>query len=221
MLESVHFQSIKADENPINRVLAHAIRFAPLDHALDNIETDDMQDFLNDLQNYTDILDATLSGRLNLSSLVSNYKNLSVVPVTNWAGVGAIRYVPEGIQLTDESSLDEATRYQIESIQAELVRKLQRNDSAFSLGGTAEDSTEMLFLRLGMIKKLDDIKILLQKIVVNGLEIEQSFKYVEDMAEKVKEGIEKVQQDLHQENLHLLAQGGILRQLPLVSSVSS
>lgn len=215
ILESVHFQSLKSDEDANRRILAHAIRFAPLDHVLDDIDSDDMQDFLNDLQNYTEILYSTMMSRMNLPTIVSNYSNLVVVPVTNWAGVGAIRYIPDGISI-----IDETTKYQIESIQAELIRKLQRNDSAFSLGGTAEDSTEMLFLRLGMIKRQDDIKILLDKIVVNGREIEQSFKYVEDMAEKVKEGIEKVQKDLQDENLHLLAQGGILRQLPLVSSIS-
>jgi hypothetical protein len=38
------------------------------------------------------------------------------------------------------------------------------------------------------------------------------------MAEKIKVGIEKVQKDLQDENLQLLAQEGLLRQLPLVSS---
>jgi len=221
ILESVHFQQKKNDENASNRTLAHAIRFAPLDHALDDIENDDMQDFLNDLENYSEVLYATMTGRKNLSTIVWGYKNLTVVPLTNWAGVGAIRYVPDDIPITDESELDETTKYQIDSIQAELVRQLQKNDSAFSLGGTAEESTEMLYLRLGMIKRLDDIKILLQKIIINGREIEQSFKYVEHMAEKVKEGIEKVQKDLQDENLNLLAQGGILRQLPIVSNFMS
>jgi hypothetical protein len=38
------------------------------------------------------------------------------------------------------------------------------------------------------------------------------------MAEKIKIGIQKVQKDLYDENLQLLAQDGLLRQLPLVSS---
>jgi len=38
------------------------------------------------------------------------------------------------------------------------------------------------------------------------------------MAEKIKIGIEQAQKDLYEENLQLLAQDGLLRQLPLVSS---
>ena len=51
-----------------------------------------------------------------------------------------------------------------------------------------------------------------------GQQTEISMKYVEDMAEKVRLGIEQVQKDLQDENLQLLAQDGLLRQLPLVSS---
>ncbi|CAF5142317.1 unnamed protein product, partial [Rotaria magnacalcarata] len=54
-----------------------------------------------------------------------------------------------------------------------------------------------------------------------GKETEASLKYVEDMAEKIRTGIEKVQRDLKNEDLQLLAQEGLLRQLPLISNVMS
>lgn len=219
LLKSVHFQSWKSNENGTERQPAHAIRFAPLEHVLDTIEDDDMQDFLTDLRQYTNILHATMIGRIQLRSMVSNdFKNLMAVSVNNWAGIGAIRYIPDGVQFADEKELDEKTSYHIDTIQAELARKLHNKDSAFSLGGATEESDQMFYLRLGMIKKPEDIKVLLQKIAHLGKEVEESLKYAEDMAEKIKEGIEKVQKDLQNENLQLLAQGGILRQLPIVSS---
>ncbi len=41
---------------------------------------------------------------------------------------------------------------------------------------------------------------------------------MEDMAEKIKIGIEKAQKDLQDENQQILAQEGLLRQLPVISS---
>jgi hypothetical protein len=218
LLKSVHFQVSTSNETPADRPAAHAIRFAPLEHVLDVIEHDDMRSFIDKMQLYVNVLRATIKGRIQLSSIISEYANLMIVPVNTWAGVGTVRYVPDDIQLLDLSQVDDVSAYRIDSIQAELARKLQNNDSAFSLGGNTDESHELFYLRLGMIKKPEDLNVLLKKIHQNGKEVEQSLKYVEDMAEKIKQGIEKVQQDLHDENIQALAQGGLLRQLPLVSS---
>ncbi|CAF4797279.1 unnamed protein product, partial [Rotaria magnacalcarata] len=63
----------------------------------------------------------------------------------------------------------------------------------------------MFYLRLGMIRKSEDLDVLLQKVLNAGKETEASLKYVEDMAEKIRTGIEKVQRDLKNEDLQLLA----------------
>ena len=186
-----------------------------MEHLLDVADQNDIQSFADDIQRYSDILLATMAARANLSSTVSKYENLVSVPMPNWAGIGAVRYIPSNI---NPSEINEIAIYEINTIQAELVRQLQTNDSAFSLGGGNDEHDAMFYLRLGMIKKREDLDILLQKISNAGKVTETSLKYVEDMAEKIKIGIEKAQKDLHDENLQLLAQDGILRQLPLVSS---
>lgn len=213
LLKSVNFQS-----NNEHSIAVHAIRFAPLEHLLDAIEQSDMITFGDDLQRYSDIILATMTARLNLESIVSKHDNLVPVPLPNWAGIGAVRYIPGTI---NSSEINETSAYEINSIQAELARNLQTNDSAFSLGGGTDEDDSMFYLRLGMIRKPEDLDILLQKISVTGNETELSLKYIEDMAEKIKHGIERAQQDLYNENLNLLAQDGILRQLPLVSNILS
>jgi hypothetical protein len=215
LLKSTHFQILKSDDNNLNQTPAHALRFAPLEHLLDVIEENDMQSFTEDIQRYTEILRATMTARANLLSTVSKYENLVSVPMSNWAGIGAVRYVPSNIDLAE---INEISTYEINTIQVELARKLQTNDSAFSLGGGTDEHDSMFYLRLGMIRKREDLDVLLQKISNAGQETETSLKYVEDMAEKIKIGIEKVQKDLQDENLQLLAQEGLLRQLPVVSS---
>ncbi|CAF0842851.1 unnamed protein product [Adineta ricciae] len=214
LLKSIHFQSVKSK----NQLPAHVLRFAPLEHLVDNIDQDDMLTFLDDLQRFTDILLATIAARVNLSTSIAKHENLVAIPIPNWAGIGAVRYIPSTINRAD---MNETSMYEVNRIQSELARQLQSNDSAFSLGGGSDELDSMLYLRLGMIRKREDLEILLQKIAHAGKEIETSLKYIEDMAEKIKEGIVKAQKDLEDENLQLLAQDGLLRQLPLVSNLMS
>ncbi|CAF2973354.1 unnamed protein product [Rotaria sp. Silwood2] len=218
LLKSVHFQITKSNNTDLNQTPAHAIRFAPLEHLLDAIDQNDMQSFTEDIQRYIDILLATMTGRRNLSSIVSKYENFISIPMPSWAGVGAIRYIPSHI---NSSEINEVSINEINTIQAELARQLQTNDTAFSLGGGTDEHESMFYLRLGMIRRGEDLEILLQKILNAGKETETSLKYVEDMAEKIKTGIEKVQKDLQDENLQLFAQEGLLRHLPLVSNMMS
>jgi hypothetical protein len=215
LLKSVYFQKSKIDDKNIDQIPVHAFRFAPLEHLFDGIEQSDMQSFVDDIQRYTDIVLATMTARKNLLSSVSKYENLISIPIPNWAGVGAVRYIPNTI---NRSEINDISIYEINTIQAELARQLQTNDSAFSLGGGTDENDSMFYLRLGMIRKPEDLDILLEKISNAGKDTETSLKFVEDMAEKIKVGIEKVQKDLHDENLQLLAQEGLLRQLPLISS---
>jgi hypothetical protein len=215
LLKSVHFQMLKSDDNYLNRTAAHAIRFAPLENLLDVTDEHDMQSFCDDLQRYSDILLATMTARARLSSSVTKYENLVSISMPHWAGIGAIRYIPSDVDINERT---EFVSYQINTIQAELARKLQTNDSAFSLGGGTNEHDSIFYLRLGMIRKRDDLDVLLQKIADAGKETETALKYMEDMAEKIKIGIEKAQKDLQDENQQILAQEGLLRQLPVISS---
>ncbi|CAF1067910.1 unnamed protein product [Adineta steineri] len=222
LIKSVHFQMLKSnnnnENNPTNLAPAHAIRFAPLEHLQDAIDEQEMQAFTDDVQRYSDILLATMTARARLSSSVAKYENLITIPMSHWAGIGAVRYIP-----TRENSIEKSdmSSNEINTIQAELARKLQTNDSAFSLGGGTNEHDSMFYLRLGMIRKRDDLDVLLQKIADGGKETETALKYVEDMAEKIKIGIDKVQKDLQNENQQILAQEGLLRQLPVISNIMS
>ncbi|UJR28572.1 hypothetical protein I4U23_009805 [Adineta vaga] len=213
--ERVQFKMINSTENSSHQTAAHGICFSPLEHSLDDIDEHDMETFLDDLQRYTDILLATMTARARLVTIVKKYENLVSIPMPHWAGIGAVRYIPS-------HEKDEVSSNEINTIQAELARKLQTNDSAFSLGGgSSNDQDTMFYLRLGMIRKRDDLDVLLQKIADGGKETEIALKYVEDMAEKIKQGIEQVQNDLQNENQQILAQEGLLRQLPVISNIMS
>ena len=218
LVKSVEFQTSNTNNNQLDRVAVHAIRFAPLEHLLDAIDQSDIESFTDDLQRYCDILLATMTARAKLSSILTKYENLISIPVPNWAGIGAVQYMSTEIQSSETKLTTQMKSYNVNTIQAELARKLQADDSAFSLGGGTDEHNSQFYIRLGMIRKRDDLNVLLQKIATAGKETETSLKYVQDMAEKIVKGIEQVQQDLKSENEQLLAQEGILRQLPVISS---
>ena len=218
LLKSIHFQMVKTGDDNLERTPAHTIRFAPLEHLLDTIDDHDMLAFLDDMQRYSDILVATMTARARLPLIVGKYENLISIPMPNWAGIGAVQYVPDQSNAGDSSDKRQSVSYDMNTIQAELARKLQANDSAFSLGGGTHELDGMFYLRLGMIRKRDDLDVLLQKVANAGKETEISLRYVEDMADKIRSGINKVQKDLRDENQHMLAQEGLLRQVPLISS---
>ncbi|UJR20947.1 hypothetical protein I4U23_024056 [Adineta vaga] len=213
-VQNIHLQS----SNSSNQTSLNALSFAPLEHPIDNIDQNDMQALLDNIQQFSNILLSTVIARIDLPTSITKYENLVPIVVPNWAGIGAVRYIPSTI---DRLDINETSAYEINRIQSELARQLQTNDSAFSLGGGSDEHDSMLYLRLGMIRKRDDLDILLQKISHAGKETETSLKYIEDMADKIKMGIEKAQKDLENENLQLLAQDGLLRQLPLVSNIMS
>ena len=216
LLKSIHFKLLKSDDNNnLNQNQIYVLRFAPLEHLLDNIDQNDMQTFIEDIRNYNEILLATLNGRMQFPSIISTYENLISIPIQEWAGIGAIRYIPSTI---NQSEINEKAIHKINTIQTELARHLQSNDAAFSLANTTNENNSMFYLRLGMIRKFEDLDILLKKISNTGIKAEESLKYVEDMAVKIRTSIEKVQKDLQEENLQLIAQEGLLKQLPFVSS---
>ncbi|CAF0768705.1 unnamed protein product [Didymodactylos carnosus] len=243
LLKSIHFQPHRSVDNKIetNRYPSHAFRFAPLEHLLDVIEENDMKIFIDDIKKFCEILLATMAAKSRLNTAIkTSYPNLVSVPLVNWAGIGGVRYVSDVSKQEQEEINDKQEHEQLangdnsnqqendtsnlysvqdmNTVNAELARKLQTNDSAFTLG---VNDQELLYLRLGMVRKNDDLDVLLRKIQDAGRETEQSLKYVEVMAEKVREGIRQAEKDLQDENQQLLYQEGILRQLPIVSNLLS
>ena len=70
-----------------------------------------------------------------------------------------------------------------------------------------------------MVTSETDISELLSLVVATGKEIESSSKFLSQMTEVVKKGIETATADLQRENDERLWQEGILRHVPIVGSV--
>ncbi|CAF1186253.1 unnamed protein product [Didymodactylos carnosus] len=236
LLKSIHFQPHRSVDDKIetNRYLSHAFLFAPLEHLLDVIEE-------NDIKTFCEILLAAMAAKSRLNTAIkTSYPNLVSISLVDWAGIGGVRYVTNISKQEQEEINDKQEHEQLENgdnndqpqnhasnlysvqdmntVNAELARKLQTNDSAFTLG---VNDQELLYLRLAIVRKNDDLDVLLRKMQDAGHETEQSLKYVEVTAEKVREGIRQAEKDLQDENQQLLYQEDILRQLPIVANLLS
>lgn len=194
------------------------LRICPLENAnvLGTTE-EDIDQYYCCLKQQITILSATARQREKLYTEYKNNKKLQLVDIVDWAGMGAVRYIPEFWadrlnELTDTGKAD------INQLNSEIVAKLKASDSAFSVGET-EDG--MICVRFGMVDDNLDLEELIGLVTTAGEELEESSKFLETMSEMVKHGIEEANKELIQENQEKLMQEGILRQVPVIGSLVS
>lgn len=72
------------------------IRYSPLEHAnIHGTNENDIDSFKKSLQDIIDIMDASIKCKTSFDRDIKNFKNLMSVNVPKWAGVGAVRYIPD------------------------------------------------------------------------------------------------------------------------------
>lgn len=192
------------------------ICFSPLEsaHAM-NTTLEDIDDLCNCLQQQLSILNATVKQKELFQQMIAVHKNLQVVNITSWAGLGAVRYIP-ALLVGRLNELTDSGKEEINRLNSELVSKLKSTDSAFSLG---EGDDGMLGVRFGMVTDDLDMDELIGLVLSHGQEVEESSKFLESMAEMVRIGIEEAKKELEKENMEKLMQEGILRHVPIVGGL--
>ncbi|XP_052263333.1 putative pyridoxal-dependent decarboxylase domain-containing protein 2 isoform X2 [Dreissena polymorpha] len=192
------------------------MKFAPLQSAqIIGTTREDVVDFVKSLKSQISILDATVLNYERFRHVTSDQENLRLVDIQNWAGLGAVQYIPNDY-LDSLDSLSEQACAEINHLNIELIQKLKATDSAFSLGFTSED---LACVKFGLITEDTDVTELISLVQTTGKEVEESARYLESMSELVMKGIEEANKDLEYEKQHKLQQEGFLRQLPMISSV--
>ncbi|PNF17325.1 hypothetical protein B7P43_G04987 [Cryptotermes secundus] len=174
--------------------------------------TEDIEVFIVCLEQQLEILSATVQHKETFQRLVIASPRLRLVDMPGWAGLGGVRYVPEGWeQLMTDQAKEELNR-----LNMQLVEQLRNTDAAFSLG---EGTDGLVCVRFGMVTADTDVEELLGLVVTVGQEVEESSRFLETMTEIVKKGIEAATLDLQKENEERLWQDGILRHVPVFGSL--
>jgi hypothetical protein len=88
-----------------------------------------------------DILSATVQHKETFQRLVIASPRLRLVDMPGWAGLGGVRYVPEGWeQLMTDQAKEELNR-----LNMQLVEQLRNTDAAFSLGECETNEGDLHF----------------------------------------------------------------------------
>lgn len=211
------------------------MRFCPFELALGQTVPDPeaLELAAQSLEIQIDILRATVRHRGTLQRLVLANPLLRMVTLADWAGLGGVRFVPDGW----ERLLTGDGREELNRLNAELVETLRSTDNAFSMG---EGADGLVCVRFGMVTEDTDVEELLDLVVQVGARVQENSKVLDTMAEIVKkvsvvvlvvvnlssgvnskwyffcvQGIETATADLQRESDEKLWSDGILRHVPV------
>ncbi|CAG9817896.1 unnamed protein product [Phaedon cochleariae] len=188
------------------------LRFCPFENAVGLQPTnEEIQAFVQCLEQQLVILRATIHHRETFDKLVEASPVLKIVDLPDWAGMGGVRYIPEGW----EQLLTDQAKEELNNLNMALVDSLRSTDSAFSLG---EDADGLMCVRFGMLTPQSDVEELLNLVVRVGQSVEENSRVLDSMSEIVKKGIETATLDLQKENDEKLWQEGLIRHVPIVGS---
>ncbi|KAL3272830.1 hypothetical protein HHI36_014289 [Cryptolaemus montrouzieri] len=188
------------------------LRFCPFENSTGRQPSaEEINAFIQCLEQQLVILKATIQHKETFVHLVEQSPVVRLVELPEWAGLGGVRYEPEGW----EQILTDQVKNELNNLNIALVEALRSTDSAFSLG---EGSDGLMCIRFGMLTPQSDVEELLSLVIKVGQSVEENSRVLDSMAEIVKKGIETATLDLQKENEELLWQDGILRHVPVVGT---
>ncbi|KAF5285802.1 hypothetical protein FQA39_LY04263 [Lamprigera yunnana] len=188
------------------------LRYCPFENSNPNQPSlEDIQGFIQCLEQQLVILRATVQQKDTFTKLVEASPVLKLVELPEWAGLGGVRYAPEGW----EQLLTDQAKEELNNLNIALVDALRTTDSAFSLG---EGVDGLMCVRFGMLTAQSDVEELLNLVIRVGQSVEENSRVLDSMSEIVKKGIETATLDLQKENEERLWQEGILRHVPVVGT---
>ncbi|KAL6476436.1 hypothetical protein MHYP_G00149350 [Metynnis hypsauchen] len=191
------------------------VRFNPLMTAAAlGTQESDVGVLVEKLAELVPVLSCTLRFRLDFREEVLQHAALSYIEELSWPGLGAVRYEPR------RTDLEEGKREQaMEKINGELMKKLKELDTDLEFSTGPEFTEEQNCIFIGVAAEDLDVAALVETIACVGREIEESGKLLENMTEVVRKGILEAELQLQKANEEKLMEEGVLRQIPLVSSV--
>lgn len=77
---------------------------------------------------------ATVDYKEKLTELIANLPSLEYVEIDDWAGLGAVRYVPQLWQSSDQQLATDQAKQDLNRLNVRIVQQLRSIDAAFSLG---------------------------------------------------------------------------------------
>ncbi|EGT59439.1 hypothetical protein CAEBREN_32173 [Caenorhabditis brenneri] len=195
-----------------------AFRFCPLEHAATfSSHIDHVQRFVRKLTDIMRIVESTVAAKLKFSELKDDFPSLVLLPIRNWAGIGAVCYIPSIVKETNPEDWNGIQKQQISHLNLELVHQLKSVDAAFSSGDCTRYGVSCV--KFGMLSDVKDLHNLVEMVAQKGKEIENSQQYLDSLADLIRQGIVAANEALRKENDQRLQNEGMMRQLPIMGSL--
>lgn len=158
------------------------LRYCPFENSSSQQPTpEDIQSFVQCLEQQLVILRATVQQKQTFIKMVETSNVLKLVELPDWAGLGGVRYAPEGW----EQLLTDQAKEELNNLNIALVESLRTTDSAFSLG---EGVDGLMCVRFGMLTAQSDVEELLNLVVRVGQSVEENSRVLDSMGEILKKG---------------------------------
>lgn len=141
--------------------------------------SENLEGFAHYLEGNVDILRATIKHKATFIEWVEKSDVLRLVDLPEWAGMGGVRFVPEGW----ESILTDQAKTELNKLNADLVEALKSTDNAFSLGESADG---LICVRFGMVTHETEVEELLDLVVSVGQSVQENSRVLDTMSEIVK-----------------------------------
>lgn len=160
------------------------IRFCPFELGLADAvpNAEQLEIFEECLEVQIDILRSTVKHKATLNRLVEQSSVLRLVQLYDWAGLGGVRFVPEGW----ETWLTDQAKTELNKLNTDLVEALRATDNAFSQG---EGSDGLICVRFGMVTEDTDVEELLDLVISVGRSVQENSRVLDTMSEIVKKVI--------------------------------
>lgn len=157
------------------------LRFCPFETALGQVapQREHMERLAECLDTQLEVLRATVKHRGTLNRMVEKSDVLRLVNLSDWAGLGGVRFVPEGW----ENLLTDQAKGELNKLNGDLVEALRTTDNAFSMG---EGADGLYCVRFGMVTDDTDVEELLELVVSIGRKVQENSKVLDTMSEIVK-----------------------------------
>lgn len=196
----------------------YCIRFNPVvSSRICGTTSADVEDFVICLKNEVTRLDAVLLSQEEFRIATEGKENVIAVETQDTSSVGALLCIPNYWTNKEVGKLRDAKKVELNEWNKEvLALAAEGMPNVFSKGRTDDGLTCIIIEQIPSSSSVDAV---VDNICKAAVELESSSKYLEQMENAIQKGIEAAEQDLVKDAEEKLLEEGLLRQVPLVSSL--
>lgn len=193
------------------------LRFNPLQTSRTSETTkDDINNFIEILQNKVNLMDYTQSNRIPFKNLFTDITDVVLIDVAEEPVLGAFQCIPTYWKTKSMANLSDSKKEEANELNLRLYNELYISYSCLQKRIL---SNGQLCIVVGMIDENVNLKLFVTKIANLAIDLQDNSKFVDSVKDSVEENIREAQAKLDLEREEKLYQEGLMRNVPIVSSL--